>query len=204
MQLLAAASGGTSPRPSATSHRLPPRHRSATDDRHVSAADLGPSWHPGCHLSRGHLRRVEVNYIGFDGRPTAATWSCMKIWGASGRRDLRSTLQLGYPIEKIRTADLSGADDDLTQLGRFQLPRHSGTGRWSQHAFVSDRSQPLINPSIDRRVPSNPRMPRHTRPQPHRPRSPARGRCRRARFTDRGWRWGGDWRAPLDYQHFER
>ena len=23
-------------------------------------------------------------------------------------------------------------------------------------------------------------------------------------FTDLGWRWGGDWAAPLDYQHFER
>jgi len=23
-------------------------------------------------------------------------------------------------------------------------------------------------------------------------------------FTDRGWRWGGAWTAPLDYQHFER
>ena len=22
-------------------------------------------------------------------------------------------------------------------------------------------------------------------------------------FTDRGWRWGGHWRTPLDYQHFE-
>jgi hypothetical protein len=23
-------------------------------------------------------------------------------------------------------------------------------------------------------------------------------------FTDRGWRWGGSWRTPIDYQHFER
>ena len=23
-------------------------------------------------------------------------------------------------------------------------------------------------------------------------------------FTDRGWRWGGYWRTPIDYQHFER
>ena len=23
-------------------------------------------------------------------------------------------------------------------------------------------------------------------------------------FTDRGWRWGGNWRTPKDYQHFER
>jgi len=22
--------------------------------------------------------------------------------------------------------------------------------------------------------------------------------------TDRGWRWGGYWRTPIDYQHFER
>jgi hypothetical protein len=23
-------------------------------------------------------------------------------------------------------------------------------------------------------------------------------------FTSRGWRWGGDWSNPIDYQHFER
>jgi hypothetical protein len=23
-------------------------------------------------------------------------------------------------------------------------------------------------------------------------------------FTDRGWRWGGDWHTPKDYQHFEK
>ena len=23
-------------------------------------------------------------------------------------------------------------------------------------------------------------------------------------FTDRGWRWGGYWTTPIDYQHFER
>ena len=24
-----------------------------------------------------------------------------------------------------------------------------------------------------------------------------------AAFTDHGWRWGGAWRNPVDYQHFE-
>ncbi|WP_196761560.1 M15 family metallopeptidase, partial [Mycobacterium avium] len=23
-------------------------------------------------------------------------------------------------------------------------------------------------------------------------------------FADSGWRWGGQWTAPVDYQHFER
>jgi hypothetical protein len=23
-------------------------------------------------------------------------------------------------------------------------------------------------------------------------------------FTDRGWQWGGYWRSPIDYMHFER
>jgi hypothetical protein len=34
----------------------------------VSAADLGPSWRPGCPLDPRHLPRVEVNHIGFDGK----------------------------------------------------------------------------------------------------------------------------------------
>jgi hypothetical protein len=39
----------------------------------VTAADLGASWHPGCPVDPQDLRRVEVTYRGFDGRPTAAT-----------------------------------------------------------------------------------------------------------------------------------
>src|SRR5205807_1319379 len=34
----------------------------------VTAADLGPSWHLGCPIDPHELRRVEVNYIGFDGK----------------------------------------------------------------------------------------------------------------------------------------
>jgi hypothetical protein len=34
----------------------------------VTAADLGPSWHPGCPIDPRQLRRVEINYIGFDGQ----------------------------------------------------------------------------------------------------------------------------------------
>ena len=54
---------GTSP-PSAT----PPQTPAAAAIRPVTAADLGPSWHPGCPIDPRQLRRVDVNYIGFDGQ----------------------------------------------------------------------------------------------------------------------------------------
>ena len=49
--------------PSTTPTALP-----AATIQPVSAADLGPSWHPGCPIDPRQLRRVEVDYIGFDGQ----------------------------------------------------------------------------------------------------------------------------------------
>ena len=120
-------------------------------------------------------------------------------------------LQLGYPIEKIRTADTyPGADDELSMednnTSAFNCRDIPGTGRWSQHAFGRAIDlNPLLNPSIDR---TGAFQPKDAAPYLDRNRTdPAVlhvGDAAVRVFTDRGWRWGGDWRAPLDYQHFER
>ena len=34
----------------------------------VTAAQLGATWKPGCPVGPEQLRRVEVNYLGFDGQ----------------------------------------------------------------------------------------------------------------------------------------
>jgi D-alanyl-D-alanine carboxypeptidase len=177
----------------------------------VSAADLGPSWHPGCPLDPRHLRRVEVNYIGFDGKTHRGDLIVHEDLAAEVVAIFEQLLQLRYPIEKIRPVDnYPAADDELSMednnTSAFNCRHIPGTGHWSQHAFGRAIDlNPLLNPYIDR---TGAFQPKNAAPYLDRNRTDPgvlhAGDAAVRIFTDRGWRWGGDWRTPIDYQHFER
>jgi len=177
----------------------------------VTAAELGATWRPGCPVPAEHLRRVELDYLGFD--------------GGRHRGDLVVNVELvddviaifdqlerlRYPIEKMRTVDhYPGADDELSMednnTSAFNCrPLPHGDG-WSLHAYGRAVDlNPLINPYIDT---AGDLQPRTAGPYLDRRRGDpamlhAEDPAVRA-FTERGWRWGGYWRDPVDYQHFER
>lgn len=118
---------------------------------------------------------------------------------------------LRYPIEKMRTVDnYPGASDELSMednnTSAFNCRDIPGTGRWSLHAFGRAIDiNPRLNPFIDR---TGAFQPRNSAPYLDRNRSDPGllhgGDAVVRAFTDRGWRWGGYWRTPIDYQHFQR
>jgi hypothetical protein len=177
----------------------------------VTAADLGPSWHPGCPIDPRQLRRVEVNYVGFDGQTRRGALVVHEDLAAEVVAIFEQLLQLRYPIETIRTVDTyPGADDESSMednnTSAFNCRDIPGTGHWSLHA--SGRAidlNPLLNPEIDR---TGAIQPKNAAPYLDRNRTDPgvlhAGDAAVRVFTDRGWRWGGDWRTPKDYQHFER
>jgi hypothetical protein len=179
--------------------------------QHVSAADLGPSWHPGCPINPQQLRRVEVDYIGFDGQTHRGALIVNEDLAADTVAIFEQLLLLRYPIEKIRTVDnYPSADDELSMednnTSAFNCRDIPGTGRWSLHA--SGRAidlNPLLNPEIDR---TGALQPKTAAPYLDRSRTDPgilhAGDAAVRVFTDRGWSWGGNWRTPKDYQHFER
>jgi hypothetical protein len=201
------------PPPAATS--LPsaasPTAPAAATDQPVSAADLGPSWHLGCPIEPRELRRVEVNYVGFDGQTHRGDLIVHEDLAAEVVAIFEQLLQLRYPIEKIRTADnYPGGDDELSMednnTSAYNCRDIPGSGRWSRHAFGRAIDlNPLLNPEIDR---TGAFQPKNAAPYLDRTRTDPgvlhAGDAAVRVFTDRGWRWGGDWRTPLDYQHFER
>jgi hypothetical protein len=177
----------------------------------VNAADLGPSWRPGCPLDPRQLRRVEVNYLGFDGETQRGALIVTEDLAAEVAAIFEELRRLSYPIEKIRTVDnYPGADDELSMednnTSAFNCRDIPGTGSWSEHAFGRAIDlNPLLNPYIDG---TGAFQPRNAAPYLDRNRTDpgllhARDPAVRV-FTDRGWRWGGSWRTPIDYQHFER
>ena len=175
----------------------------------VSAADLGATWRPECPVAPTELRLIDLDYLGFDGSTHRGQLvvnedvvdEVIAIFG-----DLK---RLRYPIETMRTVDhYPGADDELSMrdnnTSAFNC-RALGDG-WSLHAYGRAIDiNPLINPYIDSTGDLQPTTAA---------RYLDRGRddlgllhdgdAAVQAFTSRGWRWGGDWSNPIDYQHFER
>src|SRR5258705_12717192 len=123
------------PPPSAASPTAP----AAATNQPVSAAVLGPSWHPGCPIEPRELRRVEVNYIGFDGQTHRGDLIVHEDLAAEGGAIFEQLLQLRYPIGQIRTVDnYPGADDELSigdnNSSAYNYRDILGSGRRSQHA----------------------------------------------------------------------
>ena len=176
----------------------------------VTAAELGPSWRPGCPVAPESLRRVEVDYVGFDGRIQRGEVIVHEELVAEVSSIFDELRRLRFPIEKMRAvAEYPGAEDELSMrdnnTSAFNCRGIPGTGRWSLHAYGRAVDiNPLLNPYVDRRV----FQPANAAPYLDRgrvfPGMLNRGDAAVRAFTSRGWRWGGDWRGLVDYQHFER
>ena len=177
----------------------------------VTAAELGASWRPGCPVEPEQLRRVDVDHIGFDGQTHRGELIVREDVVPDVIAIFEQLYRLGFPIEKIRTVDrYPAADDELSMednnTSAFNCRGIPGSDRWSQHAYGRAIDlNPLQNPCIysggtfephnaaaylDRRR-TDPGLLHDGDPAVH-------------AFTDRGWRWGGHWTTPIDYQHFER
>ncbi len=177
----------------------------------VTAAELGESWRPGCPVEPARLRRVEINYIGLDGQTRRGELIVHEDLVAEVIGIFEQLRQLRYPIEKMRTVDhYPGADDELSMednnTSAFNCRDIPGTGQWSLHAYGRAIDlNPLLNPYIDD---TGAFQPKNAAPYLDRNRTDPGllhdGDAAVRVFTDHGWRWGGDWRTPKDYQHFER
>ena len=178
----------------------------------VDEAALGASWRPGCPVPPADLRRITLSYIGFDGLSHRGELvvhrdvvsDVIEIFG-----DLYSAR---FPIEKLRTVDhYPRADDELSMeddnTSAFNC-RSLQSGAWSLHAYGRAVDiNPLVNPYISASGDLQPVTARayldrtRTRTDPGMIRD---GDVVVRTFAERGWRWGGHWHDPVDYQHFER
>jgi len=199
-----------SPSAASSSASAPPAPAGRTGEP-VTAAELGTSWRPGCPVEPGRLRRVNVDHIGFDGQTHRGELIVHEDLVPDVIAIFEQLYRLGYPVEKIRTVDhYSDADDELSMednnTSAFNCRTIPGTNEWSPHAYGRAIDiNPLVNPCLYAsgyfepqnaaayldRSRTDPGLLHNGDPAVH-------------AFTDRGWRWGGEWTAPLDYQHFER
>ena len=177
----------------------------------VTPAELGASWRPGCPVEPAQLRRVGVDHIGFDGPTHRGELIVHEELVPEVIMIFEQLYRLGFPIEKMRTVDhYPAADDELSMednnTSAFNCRGIPGTNHWSQHAYGRAIDlNPLLNPCI---YASGAFEPQNAAAYLDRSRTEPgllhNGDPVVHVFADRGWRWGGDWTTPIDYQHFER
>ena len=206
-----ASSSPPSPLAPASPPASAPQAPGSATVRPVTASELGASWRPGCPVGPELLRRVEVDYVGFDGQTHRGELVVHQDVVADVIAIFEQLYQMDYPIAKMSTVDhYPGAEDELSMednnTSAYNCRPLPGSDQPSLHAYGRAIDvNPLINPFIDSSSDLQPKTAAHyldrsrTDPGMLHDGDPAV-----LVFTDRGWRWGGNWRTPKDYQHFER
>lgn len=173
----------------------------------VTAADLGASWRPGCPVGPADLRRVRVDYWGYDGERHRGDLIVHRNVAADVAGAFRELYDARFQVRRIHPVTRYGADDDASMeannTSAFNCRAVTGGSRWSEHAYGwAIDINPIQNPYV---TSSGTVLPEGGRIWADRSlRVPgmvhANGVVVRA-FGDIGWSWGGTWRSPKDYQH---
>ena len=178
--------------------------------RAVTAADLGETWRPGCPVGPEMLRRIEIDYIGTDGQTHRGSLVVHRDVVDDVIAIFADLRRQRFPIAKMQTVDhYPGAEDELSMednnTSAFNCRPLPGDTGWSLHAYGRAVDvNPLINPYLDSSGDLQPKTAAaYLDRDPSVPGLLFAGAPAVRAFTDRGWRWGGAWRNPVDYQHFE-
>lgn len=176
----------------------------------VTAGELGASWRPECPVAPADLRRIELDYLGFDGAVHRGNLVVHRDVVDDAVAIFGDLLAMRYPIERMQTVDhyrdaqdeASMRDNNTSAFNCRPLP---GGTSWSEHAYGRALDvNPLVNPYLDS---TGDLQPKTAERYLDRTRDDLGllhpGDAAVAAFTSRGWTWGGDWRDPVDYQHFE-
>ncbi len=173
----------------------------------MSARGTG-SWHLGCPVALDDLRVLTVDHWGFDrtvhvGRLVVHRDHAVALVGV-----FRELFAQRFAIERMEPVDAYGSDDHRSMAANntsaFNCREVAGRpGVWSQHAYgLAIDLNPVQNPYVDRgwvSPPAGRAFANRTRRVPGLVIDD--GPVVRA-FAHAGWRWGGHWRMPRDYQHF--
>lgn len=170
------------------------------------AERMASSWRAGCPVPLADLRYVTVTHHDFDGGTATGELVVHADVADSVVAVFGELFALGYPVRSMRLVDdFDGSDDasmaaDNTSAFNCR-PISRGTG-WSEHAYGRAIDlNPVENPYVRGALV----LPPEGAAFADRAAAPgvvlADDAVVRA-FAAHGWRWGGEWDSPVDYQHF--
>jgi hypothetical protein len=174
----------------------------------VTAADLPSSWRPGCPVMPDDLRRVQLQYWGFDGQVhdgslivnTSATQPIVNVF--------HRLFDQGFSIRQMQPIDAFGGSDDAstaadnTSAFNCRNAVAAGPPQWSVHAYgLAIDVNPVENPYILDGAVLPPAGSSYLDRSAYRAGMAVSGGALISAFAAVGWYWGGGWASP-DYQHF--
>ncbi len=171
----------------------------------------GKSFRENDLIDYSDLRLVTVRYIGFDDLEHEGELIVNVQVADDVAAIFKDLYDARYPIEKIRLIDEYDADDEASMADNntsaFCFRQIDGQETISDHSYgIAVDINPFYNPYVrsgfgDRNVlPVNAgAYADRTADFPYK--IVAGDVCYNA-FVSRGWKWGGEWDFPKDYQHF--
>ena len=168
------------------------------------------TWRPGCPVPLADLRQVTVKYRNFDNKPAAGVLIVHKDVAEEVEAIFADLFRNGFQIERIAPVEEFRGDDDASMAANntsaFNCRDVTGKpGTFSNHSWGRAIDiNPLTNPYVKGGKVSPPEGRRYLDRNQKAPGLIQAGSFVVKRFLKAGWRWGGNWSDPKDYQHFEK
>lgn len=174
----------------------------------------GKSYPEGCSVRRSELRYLQVLHYDAEGKVHRGELVCHQTIAADLLDIFRQLFEAHYPIERISLIDDYDADDERSMTANntscFCYRKIAGSPRLSKHSLgLAIDINPLQNPCVKRRKDGTlfiqPQAGRqYANRQKNHPYKITKGDLCYRLFLAHGFSWGGNWRSPKDYQHFEK
>ena len=166
------------------------------------------TWHQGCPVARAQLRRVEVAYAGFDGRPHRGALVVNADVAASVARVFSRLYDARFPIRRMVPIEAYGGDDaasmradntsgfNCRRPGQANAPTLASPHANGRAVDVDPYENPWVDPRCRCFQPDS-------RYGTHRsgPGVIVRGGVAWRAFTAEHWIWQDN--GTIDYQHFD-
>ncbi len=171
----------------------------------------GVSWHDNLPCPRREeLALLKVPHHDFEGKTQTGELIVAKSEAENLIKVFNRLYADGFRIERMERVDKYGGNDRasmaVNNTSAFNCRVVSGTTRLSQHALGKAID---INPIQNPWVSGNSTSPPAGRPydtlaerKPDIPGIVVKGDAVVRAFASVGWKWGGNWTRPVDYQHF--
>lgn len=179
---------------------------------HVFARMEGKSWKRNGNITRNELRYLLLSYCDAKGETQTGEMVCNQLIAKDLVEIFRELWKAGYKIERMQLVDEFDADDERSMTANntscFNYRTVTGTTVLSEHAIgMAVDINPLYNPYVaGKKVQPKAGEPyaKNRKDRTDIPYKIDRESLVYKLFKERNFHWGGDWRFPYDYQHFQR
>jgi D-alanyl-D-alanine carboxypeptidase-like protein len=183
-------------------------HGSITGIDQATRARMKDSWHSWCPVAIEDLRLLTLDYVGFDGRVHAGEMVVHRDVARDVVTVFGKLFDAKFPIRRMRLVDDYGGDDDRSMAAGntsgFNCRPVTGGASWSEHAYGRAIDvNPIQNPYVTGTGTVEPPAGASYVDRSLRAEGMIHpGDAAVHAFAFVGWRWGGEWSNPTDYQHF--